>query len=205
MYGDLYGNTIEEAIAKYYTYEIDGLKLYNVTGHEDIFRHGDDVFEYMLAQENIDTSWMANTNNLYMGIGCACIFDDKMTCMVGIAKDIRQKYATERLPFYQDFSDDCYEYCYAGQNDGDYYDYRIDSLFYAQYIGDTDACPHDKFMVHRYDGYTIRDNDKACYACNERWQQAHRCGCNVTDNLFLCQGTQEPFIGHVYPAASYQS
>ena len=93
--GDMYGNSIEETISKYYAYELEGLELYNITDVRLDDYDGLEVLEWILAQECFNDDFLTDTTKLYMGIGCACAAENTYTCIVGTAKHIKQKRVTE--------------------------------------------------------------------------------------------------------------
>jgi hypothetical protein len=74
-----------------------------VTDTGDMAASADFAIDFILSQVDIDKTILRSTNNLRIGVGCACacptLFGEPAwTCMIGVAHDVCDKVITERLP-----------------------------------------------------------------------------------------------------------
>lgn len=102
-YGDSNSNYVHEVLQKHFSHHIKNLQLLEVTAPELVLWLNDPessaifALDYILGEESIDNSILTTTENLYMGIGCACasgsIEDNdgdndegkQWTCIIGVA------------------------------------------------------------------------------------------------------------------------
>lgn len=101
--GDEYGNSVAEALLRFYAYEVEGLEVVRVTSTEFMYSPGD-AFEFILGHKCIDQQ-IFKSQKEHIGIGCSCENDHEMMCYFVTADYIRPKTVIERIPTYQKIID----------------------------------------------------------------------------------------------------
>lgn len=109
--GDANADYLAEVLAKYYTYDFEGLSFIKVTGpqlvnFDDVENTGFQALEYILAQESIDNSILYQEESKFIGIGCGCETEDyegeqNWSCFIVTADSVRGRKTDIYIPAYQ--------------------------------------------------------------------------------------------------------